>query len=48
MCRPAKRIEAEPGGYYELLFHNENNICTLELISAGENELKERSEMKKL
>jgi len=47
MCRPSTKIVAEPGGYYELLFHNENNLCTLEVISSKDNETRERSEMKK-
>jgi hypothetical protein len=47
MCRPSTKVLAEPGGFYELLFHNENNLCTLEVISSGDNETRERSEMKK-
>ena len=47
MCRPSTKVVAVPGGYYELLFHNENNLCTLEVISSKDNETRERSEMKK-
>ena len=47
-CKPSVKLIAKPNGYYELLFHDEDNVCTLQIISDKEDNLKEHLENNKL